>query len=213
LLKCEQYNHVIELATKGQRDFPASVKRGLMQVVVQAAVAVHNKVMEGYYWSQTVIYVEQRCTELISSNNFTSSYHQDEIRVQVIDILDSLIGNLYIAKYLSQFYRLAIHVYLMFYLIFEMTRTGILQGAQKPISEIVHRLTYPMLVKLPELLVLYHNYRDIVQLILEVLSVYTKDIILHLSEASRTVHQVTNSCRFSDNFNYSIISGLLFEYL
>lgn len=100
MLQCEQYNRIIELATKGQRDFPALVKRGLMQVVVQAGIAVQNTVTEGYYWSQTLEYVEQRCTELVSNNNFTTSYShvthicQDEIRAQVLDILDSFIGNL-----------------------------------------------------------------------------------------------------------------------
>lgn len=72
-------------------------------MVVQAGVAIHNKVIEGHYWSQTVIYVEQRCTELMSSNNFTSSHHQDEIRVQIIDILDSFIGNFYL-KYSCKFH-------------------------------------------------------------------------------------------------------------
>lgn len=94
VLKSEQFNYIIELATRGQYDFPQIIKRGLMHAVVQAGTVVQNTSTEQYYWSQTIESLQNRCTQLISSDNFMSSYHQEEIKIQIIDILESFIGNL-----------------------------------------------------------------------------------------------------------------------
>lgn len=57
------------------------------------------------------------------------------------------------------------------------------QGAESPIVAPVYQHTFPILAELPKILSLYHNYQDIVQLILELFNEYTK-ILFFLSEVS-----------------------------
>lgn len=75
---------------KGQYDFPQVVKRGLMRAVVHAGSVI---MPEQYYWSRTLEVLQNRFTQLISSDNFMTSYHEEQIKVQFIDILESCIGN------------------------------------------------------------------------------------------------------------------------
>lgn len=154
LLKSEQFKYIIELATRGQYDFPQIIKRGLMHAIVQAGTVVQNTSTEQYYWSQTIEALQNRCTQLISNDNFMSSYHQEEIKIQIIDILESFIG--------------------------------IVQGVQGPTTKSIYRYTCPILVELPKLLSLYHNYQNIVQLILELFCEYTRSVLLFLPEAEST---------------------------
>lgn len=77
---------------KVQYDFPQIIKRGLMRAVVHAGSVVQNT--EQYYWSRTLEALQNRYTQLISSDNFMSSYHEERIKVQIIDILESCIGNI-----------------------------------------------------------------------------------------------------------------------
>ncbi|KAL0106779.1 hypothetical protein PUN28_015377 [Cardiocondyla obscurior] len=149
LSKSEQFTYIIELAMKGQYDFPQVIKRGLMRAVVHAGSVVQNT--EQYYWSRTLESLQNRFTQLISSDNFMSSYHEERIKVQIIDILESCIG--------------------------------VVQGAESPIVAPVYQHTFPILVELPKILSLYHNYQDIVQLILELFNEYTK-ILFFLTEAN-----------------------------
>lgn len=90
--KSEQFTYIIELATKGQYDFPQIIKRGLMHAVVHAGIVLQDT--EQSYWSRTLESLQNRYMQLISSNNFMSSYHEEQIKVQIIDILESCIGNI-----------------------------------------------------------------------------------------------------------------------
>ncbi|XP_012525953.1 exportin-4 isoform X2 [Monomorium pharaonis] len=150
LSKSDQFNYIIELAMKGQYDFPQIIKRGLMRAVVHAGSVI---MPEQHYWSQTLEVLQNRFTQLISSNNFMSSYHEEQLKVQFIDILESCIG--------------------------------VVQGAESPIVTPVYQHTFPILAELPKMLSLYHNYQDIVQLILELFNEYTK-IIFFLPNADST---------------------------
>ncbi|XP_071566040.1 exportin-4 [Temnothorax nylanderi] len=147
LSKSEQFTYIIELAMKEQYDFPQIIKRGLMCAVVHAGSVVQNT--ERSYWSRTLECLQNRYTQLTSSENFMSSYHEERFKVQIIDILESCIG--------------------------------VVQGAESPIVTPVYQNTFPILAGLPKILSLYHNYQDIVQLILELFSEYTK-ILFFLSE-------------------------------
>lgn len=150
LLKCERITYLLELATKGQYDFPPIVKRGLMCAMIQVGTAVQNTNAEQYFWSQTLESLQNKCKQLLSRDNLMLSYHQDETRVQVIDILESFIG--------------------------------VAQGVRSRIIDPIYRYTMPILAELPQLLKLYHNYQDIVQLILELFCEYTKNILFYLPE-------------------------------
>ncbi|XP_011873971.1 PREDICTED: exportin-4-like isoform X2 [Vollenhovia emeryi] len=149
LTKSEQFTYIIELAMKRQYNFPQTIKRGLMRAVVQAGTVVQNT--EQYYWSRTLKSMKNGFMQLISSDNFMSSYHEERMKVQIIDILESCIG--------------------------------VVQGAESSIITPVYEHTFPILAKLPKLLSLYHNYQDIVQLILELFNEYTK-ILFFLSQAN-----------------------------
>lgn len=82
----------MELATKGQYDFPRIVKRGLICAVVQVGTAVQDTSAEQYFWSQTIEALQNKCKQLISNSNFALRYHEEEIKVQIIDILEYFIG-------------------------------------------------------------------------------------------------------------------------
>lgn len=55
-------------------------------------------------------------------------------------------------------------------------------GTESSIVGPVYQYTFPILAELPKILSLYHNYQDIVQLILELFNEYTK--IVFLSDVS-----------------------------
>ncbi|XP_018372809.1 PREDICTED: exportin-4-like [Trachymyrmex cornetzi] len=151
LLKSEHFNYIIELATKEQYDFPQIIKRGLMRVVVHAGITLQNS--DQYYWSRILQALQNRFTQLISSDNFVSSYHEEHIKIQIIDILESCIGVV---------------------LGIESSRVG-------P----VYQYTLPILAELPKILSLYHNYQDIVQLILELFNEYIKIVFLSGADSMR----------------------------
>ncbi|XP_015609401.1 exportin-4 isoform X2 [Cephus cinctus] len=60
---------------------------------------------------------------------------------------------------------------------------GVALGVQGPTVESVFQRTIPLLNELPNLLSLYHNYQDLVQLILELLCESTRGMLCFLSEA------------------------------
>jgi hypothetical protein len=91
VLKSERFGNIINLATKGQHDLPQVVKRGLMQAVVQVAVTVQNKIDQSY-WTQTLQPLLDKFKQITSNGKFLQCYHQEEIKIQVIDILECFIG-------------------------------------------------------------------------------------------------------------------------
>lgn len=91
VLKSERFGHIINLATKGQHDFPQVVKRGLMQAIIQVAIIVQNKIDQSY-WIQTLQPLLNKFKQITSNENFLQCYHQEKIKIQVIDILEYFIG-------------------------------------------------------------------------------------------------------------------------
>lgn len=91
VLKSERFGHIINLATKGQHDFPQVVKRGLMQAIIQVAITVQNKIDQSY-WIQTLQPLLNKFKQITSNENFLQCYHQEKIKIQVIDILEYFIG-------------------------------------------------------------------------------------------------------------------------
>lgn len=136
VLKSERFGHIINLATKGQHDFPQVVKRGLMQAIIQVAITVQNKIDQSY-WIQTLQPLLNKFKQITSNENFLQCYHQEKIKIQVIDILEYFIG--------------------------------VSQGARGSEIGLLYQYMQSVLCELPNLISLYHNYQDIVQLILELL--------------------------------------------
>ncbi|XP_076760999.1 exportin-4 [Xylocopa sonorina] len=136
VLKSERFRCIINLATKGQHDFPQIVKRGLMQTVVRAAVGVENEIDQSY-WMQTLQPLLDRFKQVTCNEKFLRYYQQEDIKMQVSDILDCYIG--------------------------------IVQGAHMLELRSLYRYIQPVLREVPNLISLYHNYEEIIQLTLELL--------------------------------------------
>nr|XP_031849996.1 exportin-4-like isoform X2 [Nomia melanderi] len=145
ILKSVRYKSIWNLAVKERHDFSPEVKRGLTQAVIQCEfVGLHlgkekDEKEEENYWARILHPLGDRCMQIMSDEKFLKSYHREEIKVQIIDTLDRLIG--------------------------------VVQGCEHSMqsSGILIQCTYPILEKLPQLLSLYHNYQEIVELILELL--------------------------------------------
>lgn len=88
----ERFRSIINLITERRYDLPETVKRGLMQAIVRVGIAVQFE--EPNYWLHTLQPFQDRCKQIISNEKFFQSYHQEEIRVEIIDILECLIGEL-----------------------------------------------------------------------------------------------------------------------
>ncbi|XP_076291964.1 exportin-4 isoform X2 [Lasioglossum baleicum] len=163
ILKSERFRPIWNMAVRGQYDFPSEVKRGLIQVVIVCIFADPDSKKEGGYWPQALLQpLRDRCIQITSDEKFLKSYQQEEIKFQIIDILERFIG--------------------------------VAQGCQHVLSssKILIQYMFPVLEKLPNLLSLYHNYQQIVQLILELLSECSRVTIpLHLSVTEESqIHQV-----------------------
>ncbi|CAK9828307.1 Xpo4 [Anthophora retusa] len=157
VMKSERFGNIINLASRGQYDFPQVVKRGLMKTLVQVAMNCPNKVNQSY-WTQILQPLLDKCKRVTCDEKFLQSYHQEGIKVQVIDNLEHLIGAI--------------------------------QGAQGSETVTLFQYILPVLRELPNLLSLYHNYQEIVQLILELLFEYTKgpEPILSFLTQTETAH-------------------------
>ncbi|XP_076634880.1 exportin-4 [Colletes latitarsis] len=171
ILKSERFGCIINLATKGQYDFQQVVKRGLMHAVIRVGIIMKVEIINSSksYWSQTVQLLQNRCKQITSDVKFMQCYHQEEIKVQIIDILECFIG--------------------------------VVQGAQgvhNSRSGIISLFQYirPVLQELPSLLSIYHNYQQIVQLILELLVECTVEEILCYLLTTETKLQI---CEISLN--------------
>ncbi|XP_015117470.1 exportin-4 [Diachasma alloeum] len=149
ILKSERFGSLIDLATKVQYQLPQTAKRGLMRAIVQAGAALQGDNNEGY-WSQTLQPLHDRFKQIVSNNNFSRSYHQEEVRVQIIDVLESFIG----------------------------AAQGVQASTVKPVFHYVS----PVLAELANALGLYHNYQEMVQLILEMFCECTRRMLCYLPE-------------------------------
>ncbi|XP_033334978.2 exportin-4 isoform X1 [Megalopta genalis] len=166
ILKSERFKPIWKMAVKGQyhqEDFSSDVKKGLIKAVIVCIFIVTDIEEEEAYWRQTLLQpLQDRYIKITSDEKFLKSYQQEGTKFEIIDILERFIG--------------------------------VAQGSQHKITsfsshriKILIRYMYPILEKLPNLLSLYHNYQQIVQLILELLSECSKVIVPHyLSEAEES---------------------------
>ncbi|XP_063971922.1 exportin-4-like isoform X2 [Diachasmimorpha longicaudata] len=149
ILKSERFGRLIDLATKVEYQLPQAAKRRLMRVIVQAGAALRGENNEGY-WSQTLQPLHDRFKQIVSNNNFSRSYHQEDVRGQIIDVLESFIGAA--------------------------------QAVEDSTVKAVFHYVSPVLGELANVLGLYHNYQEMVQLILEMFCECTRRILYYLPE-------------------------------
>nr|XP_012135271.1 PREDICTED: exportin-4-like isoform X2 [Megachile rotundata] len=145
VLKSERFGSIVNLATKEQYDLPRLVKRGLMQAAGQIVSAAQDTNTKHSYWNQILqpLLNKLPLKQLTTDEKFLQSYHREDVKMQVMDILDRLIG--------------------------------VGQGTKQENSELLLQHIYPLLRELPNLLSLYHNYHEVMELIFELLCVYTKE--------------------------------------
>lgn len=98
-LKSECLGSLIELATKSRYDLPQTAKRGLVRVVVQVGAALRDDSHKDQYWAQTLQPLLDRFKQIISNEYFTRSYHEEQIKIQLMELFESYIGQY---KYLPQ---------------------------------------------------------------------------------------------------------------
>lgn len=96
-MKSDQFAYIMELAMKEQYDFPQIIKRGLMRVVMEVGVATQRTDDNQNYWSQTIESLYNRLKRLLSSDDFVSSHHQEQIKIQITDLLECFIGECHFA--------------------------------------------------------------------------------------------------------------------
>ncbi|XP_076244217.1 exportin-4 isoform X2 [Calliopsis andreniformis] len=138
MYKSERFKSIIDLAVKGRYDLPHTVRRGLMQVVTD----VGFRREEPNYWLQTLQPLQDRCKRLIYNEKFLQFYQREDIRIEIIDILECFIG--------------------------------VVRGIWYEKIESIISYLLVILQELPNLLSLYHNYQEIVILILELLSEFVQ---------------------------------------
>ncbi|XP_058796622.1 exportin-4-like [Phymastichus coffea] len=159
LLKTERFGNLVELAMKSF-GLPQVAKRGLMKAIVLVGCALKDNERSRQYFSQILEPLQNRFKEIICNVEFPRNYHSEQIRVQMVEIIESYIG---VAK-----------------------------GVTSNTAKIVTPYAYSILGEFPRMLTLYHNYQEIVQLILECSKVFlcflsdsdnVLEIYLHILQA------------------------------
>ena len=92
LLKSEHFGRLVDLATKAHFDLSQIAKRGLTKAIVQVGAAIQDVNNKEQYWSQTLQPLQNRFKELVSHESFSRIYHQEDVKIQMIDLLESFIG-------------------------------------------------------------------------------------------------------------------------
>ncbi|OXU22639.1 hypothetical protein TSAR_013645 [Trichomalopsis sarcophagae] len=148
LVKSERFGNLVELATKP--DLPQEAKRGLMGSIVRVGHVFTDSERTQQYFLQILQPLQNRFKDIICNAEFPRNYHQEEVRVQIMDILESCVG---IAQRVTMQTIMPIYNYL---------------GS--------------ILAELPRLLTLYHNYQQVVQLIIELFSECAKSVLFFMDK-------------------------------
>lgn len=62
-----------------------------MQAVIQIGFTCPSRTGQSY-WTQVLKPLVDRCKRITSDEKFSQSYHQENIKIQIIHILESFIG-------------------------------------------------------------------------------------------------------------------------
>lgn len=148
LVKSERFGNLVELATKP--DLPQEAKRGLMGSIVRVGHVFTDSERTQQYFLQILQPLQNRFKDIICNSEFPRNYHQEAVRVQIMDILESCVG---VAQRVTM----------------------------QTIMPIYNHLG-SILAELPRLLSLYHNYQQIVQLIIELFSECAKSVLFFMDK-------------------------------
>ncbi|XP_014203920.1 exportin-4-like [Copidosoma floridanum] len=90
LIKSERFGNLVELSKS--HELPQAAKRGLMKAIIQVSVVLTDNERLQQYYGQVLQPLQDRFKGIICHADFPRNYHQEEIRVQIIDLLESFIG-------------------------------------------------------------------------------------------------------------------------
>lgn len=88
VLKSEELVNVIKLLSALQ----LSAKRGVYKGLTLAGAALQDASSRNEYWSQILKPLQDRFKTILCQENFSRIYHQENIKTEVLDILESLVG-------------------------------------------------------------------------------------------------------------------------
>lgn len=87
----DNYRALVDLTVNNQ-DLPQTAKRNLMLVIVKAAYIYSDKYKVKEYYAETFGPLLCRFQNIIYPPVFQQNFHQEEIRVQIVHILECLVG-------------------------------------------------------------------------------------------------------------------------
>lgn len=67
-------------------------KRGLYKAIISVSTVLTDNEALQQYFGQVLQPLQDRFKGIICHADFPRNYHQEEIRIQIVDILDSFIG-------------------------------------------------------------------------------------------------------------------------
>ncbi|PNF16845.1 hypothetical protein B7P43_G16786 [Cryptotermes secundus] len=154
VLKSEGFWNIVQLQSKTERGaFPGAAKRGLFKALVLAGAAVDDVQRRGEYWIQVLKPLQDRFKNIICQENFNRIFHEENIKAEIIDILESFIG--------------------------------VAQGSQVVTVQSLFHFLYPMLSEFTTLVGVYHNYQQVVELILELYCECARSMLCYLSQEEK----------------------------
>ncbi|XP_069695986.1 exportin-4-like isoform X2 [Periplaneta americana] len=159
VLKSEGLWNILRLQSRMERGaLPGAAKRGLFKALVLAGAAVDDVQSRGEYWIQVLKPLQDRFKNIICQENFNRIFHEENIKIEIIDILESFIG--------------------------------VAQGSQVLTVQSLFQFLYPMLSEFATLVGVYHNYQQVVELILELYCECARGMLCYLSQSdSRRIYE------------------------
>lgn len=93
IIKCDGLWNLVELQSKlGPGALPQTVKRGLFKGFVLAGAALDEENGRPEYWKRILSPVQLRFKNIICQENFNRIYQEENVKTEIIDILESFIG-------------------------------------------------------------------------------------------------------------------------
>ncbi|XP_046399517.1 exportin-4-like [Ischnura elegans] len=95
VLKCEGlWNILAKMAHLNEAEcvIPQTAKRGIYRALVLAGAAAESEQARSEYWGQLLRPLQEKFKRLICQENFARIFHQERIRTEFINLLESYIG-------------------------------------------------------------------------------------------------------------------------
>ncbi|XP_034940130.1 exportin-4-like [Chelonus insularis] len=97
-LKSERLDYFIELASKNRFSFSQGVQRGLISAITQVGLQLKDKLNDDQVLSKTIQPFKDKFLQIIMDNNFSRTYQEEYVRIEISELLDAFIGMTQISK-------------------------------------------------------------------------------------------------------------------